>query len=38
MEEKEEKKVSIKKQADPGQDTDDEEDYYLDYSDSDHIY
>ena len=37
-EEKEEEKVLIKPQADPGQDADEEEDYYLNYSDCDHIY
>ena len=31
-EEEEEEKVSINTQTDPGQDADEEEDYYLDYS------
>ena len=33
-----EERVSIKTLADPGQDTDEEEDNYLEYSDSNHIY
>ena len=37
-EEEEEEMVSTKTQAGPGQDADKEEDYYLDYSDSHHIY
>ena len=34
----EEEKDSVKTLADAGQDTDEEEDYYLEYSDSNHIY